>query len=199
MPLRSSDGTLLAVHHPPANGDAGVREKPIKVPDSMCMCSLKECLIVVGILLGYLLSYLFIQDVGGWRNMYGAAILPALGLFAGMVLPLPHQFSFAHLSPPVPALAWKGENWGRMIRDYSASSCFCSCACQTATALIYCWEKGKGEDEGGGEGGCGKEHKIGCHTASCGFWTLGRAVCKRGQLSSALQCNARGTRLVNKN
>ena len=43
---------------------------------------------MVGILLGYLLSYLFIEEVGGWRSMYGAAILPALALFAGMVCPV---------------------------------------------------------------------------------------------------------------
>jgi MFS family permease len=40
---------------------------------------------VVGILLGYLTSYLFIDDVGGWRIMYGIAAAPAMVLLAGMV------------------------------------------------------------------------------------------------------------------
>lgn len=48
-------------------------------------CSLKECLIVVGILLGYLVSYLYIEQVGGWRSMYGLSIIPAVALGAGMV------------------------------------------------------------------------------------------------------------------
>lgn len=49
------------------------------------VCSLKECLIVVGILSGYLASYLLIDQVGGWRSMYGLAIIPAVGLAGGMV------------------------------------------------------------------------------------------------------------------
>jgi len=56
-----------------------------------CACSLKEAFIVTGILLGYLASYLFIDDVGGWRLMYGLAAGPALVVLAGMV-----SF-FAHL------------------------------------------------------------------------------------------------------
>lgn len=40
---------------------------------------------VIGILLGYLTSYLFIDDVGGWRAMYGLAAGPALVVLAGMV------------------------------------------------------------------------------------------------------------------
>lgn len=48
-------------------------------------CSLKECLIVVGILSGYLASYLLIDQVGGWRSMYGLAIVPAIALAGGMV------------------------------------------------------------------------------------------------------------------
>lgn len=38
-----------------------------------------------GILLGYLTSYLFVDDVGGWRLMYGLAAGPAVILLAGMV------------------------------------------------------------------------------------------------------------------
>ena len=47
--------------------------------------SLKEVFIVGGILLGYLTSYLFVDDVGGWRLMYGLAAGPAVILLAGMV------------------------------------------------------------------------------------------------------------------
>lgn len=40
---------------------------------------------MTGILLGYLASYLFIDDIGGWRLMYGLAAGPALIVLAGMV------------------------------------------------------------------------------------------------------------------
>lgn len=49
------------------------------------LISLKEAAIVGGILLGYLSSYWFIDNVGGWRNMYGLAIPLALTLGIGMV------------------------------------------------------------------------------------------------------------------
>lgn len=42
---------------------------------------------MVGILLGYLISYLLIEEVGGWRSMYGVSILPAAILGIGMVSP----------------------------------------------------------------------------------------------------------------
>jgi hypothetical protein len=42
---------------------------------------------VGGILLGYLASALWVGDTGGWRYMYGAALPPALIVFAGMVSP----------------------------------------------------------------------------------------------------------------
>lgn len=57
--------------------------------------SLKEGLIVVGILLGYLASSQFIDSVGGWRYMYGLSLLPAILLGAGMVssvLRATHQY-----------------------------------------------------------------------------------------------------------
>ena len=49
------------------------------------VCSLKEGLIVLGILLGYLTGYLFVEDIGGWRSMYGIAAVPALLAGLGMV------------------------------------------------------------------------------------------------------------------
>lgn len=48
------------------------------------LISLKEGFIVGGILLGYLVSTNFIGDVGGWRSMYGAAVVPAAALAVAM-------------------------------------------------------------------------------------------------------------------
>ena len=42
---------------------------------------------MVGILLGYLASYLFIDTTGGWRYMFGLAALPTAALGLGMVSP----------------------------------------------------------------------------------------------------------------
>lgn len=46
---------------------------------------MKEAFIVGGILMGYLISYLSISTVGGWRLIYGAAVPLALVLVAGML------------------------------------------------------------------------------------------------------------------
>ena len=40
---------------------------------------------MLGILLGYLTGYLFVEDIGGWRSMYGIAAVPALVAGLGMV------------------------------------------------------------------------------------------------------------------
>lgn len=40
---------------------------------------------MVGILSGYLASYLLIEEVGGWRWMYGVSVFPAVALGAGVV------------------------------------------------------------------------------------------------------------------
>ncbi|KAL3146782.1 hypothetical protein ABBQ38_014764 [Trebouxia sp. C0009 RCD-2024] len=48
------------------------------------LISCKEGFIVGGILLGYLASALWVGETGGWRYMYGAALPPALIVFAGM-------------------------------------------------------------------------------------------------------------------
>ena len=48
------------------------------------LISLKEAVVVIGILLGYLGGALWIEDVGGWRAMFGAAAFPAVVLGAGM-------------------------------------------------------------------------------------------------------------------
>ena len=55
---------------------------------------------MVGILLGYLASYEFVDTVGGWRIMYGASAVPALLLLAGMVRALPSLLIPTHQYPP---------------------------------------------------------------------------------------------------
>ncbi len=55
------------------------------------LISLKEGFVVGGILLGYLASYLFVDSVGGWRTMFGAALLPSVALGLGMVRGLSMQ------------------------------------------------------------------------------------------------------------
>ena len=53
---------------------------------------------MVGILLGYLASYEFVDTVGGWRIMYGASAAPALLLLAGMVRVYCPPCSYTHIS-----------------------------------------------------------------------------------------------------
>jgi len=52
--------------------------------------SLKEALIVFGILLGYFVSFLLVDDVGGWRWNYGVA-LPVILVFGTGMLFLPES------------------------------------------------------------------------------------------------------------
>lgn len=52
------------------------------------LISLKEAFIVGGILLGYLVSYLFVNSSSGWRIMYGVAIPLAVIFGLGMVSPV---------------------------------------------------------------------------------------------------------------
>ena len=48
------------------------------------LISMKEGFIVGGILLGYLVSYLVIDSVGGWRSIYGVGVPLSVLLMAGM-------------------------------------------------------------------------------------------------------------------
>jgi len=48
------------------------------------LISLKEALIVLGILLGYLASFVFVSKAGGWRAIWGLAAPVAFVLFGGM-------------------------------------------------------------------------------------------------------------------
>jgi MFS family permease len=47
------------------------------------LISLKEAFIVGGILAGYAASYVYVEQLGGWRWMYGLAAAPAALLAAG--------------------------------------------------------------------------------------------------------------------
>ena len=67
-------------------------------PYTVVVCSLKEGFIVGGILLGYLASALWVSDTGGWRNMYGVALFPAITVLAGMVRPSSTLSSFSSSS-----------------------------------------------------------------------------------------------------
>ncbi len=49
------------------------------------LVSLKEGMIVLGILLGYVVGFAMRRVPGGWRVTYGCSVLPALGLFLGML------------------------------------------------------------------------------------------------------------------
>ena len=49
------------------------------------LISLKEAVIVVGILCGYLIGFLLSETKGGWAYVFGIAIFPAIGMFIGSV------------------------------------------------------------------------------------------------------------------
>ena len=48
------------------------------------LVSMKEAMIVVGMLLGYSLGWFLEDSAGGWRWTYGVAAVPAVGMLAGM-------------------------------------------------------------------------------------------------------------------
>ena len=88
------------------------------------MCSLKECLIVVGILLGYLVSYLFIDTTGGWRYMFGLAAIPTLALGLGMVRPCALQLPCTAVAPGAGTTC---PSCCPALRPSGAKDCCCSC------------------------------------------------------------------------
>ncbi|CAM9401921.1 unnamed protein product [Heterosigma akashiwo] len=50
------------------------------------LISLKEAFIVVGILIGYVLGYVYDETAGGWRYVYGSSMLFAAAMFVGMLM-----------------------------------------------------------------------------------------------------------------
>jgi len=48
------------------------------------LISLKEGFIVIGILLGYVIGFVYDETIGGWRNVYSASIIFGAIMFAGM-------------------------------------------------------------------------------------------------------------------
>ena len=67
---------------------------------------------MVGILLGYLFSYIFIDTTGGWRYMFGLAAIPTLVLGAGMV-----------------SLTGLSESAGRSVQPWSRLDAGTSASC----------------------------------------------------------------------
>jgi sugar porter (SP) family MFS transporter len=60
------------------------------------LVSLKECMIVVGMLLGYVMGYLMQNKPNGWGITYGVSIIPAIVFFFGvMSLPSPARWLLA--------------------------------------------------------------------------------------------------------
>ena len=48
------------------------------------LVSMKEAMIVVGMLLGYSLGWILEDTVGGWRWTYGVGAIPSMVMFVGM-------------------------------------------------------------------------------------------------------------------
>ena len=69
----------------------GMHAAPAYIAETAPACarglfiSLKEALVVTGVMLGYAAGYVWIERRGGWRAMYGVAVAPALVLGAGML------------------------------------------------------------------------------------------------------------------
>ncbi|KAK2078217.1 hypothetical protein QBZ16_004085 [Prototheca wickerhamii] len=64
----------------------GMHAAPAYIAETAPACarglfiSLKEALVVTGVMLGYAAGYVWIERRGGWRAMYGVAVAPALAL-----------------------------------------------------------------------------------------------------------------------
>lgn len=100
----------------------------------------------MGILSGYLISYLFIDDVGGWRSMYGLSVWPAIALLLGMVSISPHK-----LSPLCWTPVWhvEAEGSSQQIHQHVLDE---NCISMRSHSHSYCkpsWDH-QGEQHGGG-------------------------------------------------
>lgn len=58
-----------------------------------CFCSMKEVFIGIGIELGYLIGLPCVSVIGGWRIVFGVALLFALIMKTGMVCTPPTSLS----------------------------------------------------------------------------------------------------------
>lgn len=85
---------------------------------------------MVGILGGYLASYLFIDQVGGWRTMYGLSLLPGIALALGMVRHGP--------SNPSMAICEGRSNAVWNVRQLQPWSLICRRGCQTRRGGSSC-------------------------------------------------------------
>lgn len=106
------------------------------------MISLKEGLVVVGILLGYVVSFVFVDAVGGWRWMYGLGALPALALGCGML--------FLPESPRWLVLAGRGQSSALRallaVKGKAGTRAQCAAELESIVAALA-------EDARGAEGG----------------------------------------------
>lgn len=48
------------------------------------LVSMKEAMIVVGMLMGYSIGWVLEDTVGGWRFTYGVGAIPSVAMFIGM-------------------------------------------------------------------------------------------------------------------
>lgn len=48
------------------------------------LVSLKEAMIVLGMLFGYTAGWILEDTVGGWRVTYGLGVIPAIAMLTGM-------------------------------------------------------------------------------------------------------------------
>lgn len=48
------------------------------------LVSMKEAMIVVGMLFGYTIGWVLTDTAGGWRFTYGVGAVPAVGMMVGM-------------------------------------------------------------------------------------------------------------------
>lgn len=82
------------------------------------LISLKEAFIVGGILAGYAASFVFVEQVGGWRWMYGLAAAPAALLAVGMAgLPESPRWLLLSGAGPAAATAALRKAKGRVASD----------------------------------------------------------------------------------
>lgn len=49
------------------------------------LVSMKEAMIVVGMLFGYSIGWWLEDDVGGWKYTYAAGAIPSVAMFVGML------------------------------------------------------------------------------------------------------------------
>eukprot|EP00898_Chlorokybus_atmophyticus_P004663 jgi/Chlat1/5198/Chrsp33S08972 len=105
------------------------------------LISLKECFIVAGILLGYVVGDVWVDTVGGWRYMLGAALPIAALMAAGMAtLPQSPRWLLLRASEGKAQLAEAREaalQAVRQLRGPSASDAAVQAECHQCEQSLY--------------------------------------------------------------